>query len=311
MRHTLVFASLFGCLATLGACVDHQPTEVPAAEMDGGSVLLTEAGILETSDDLRVFGVGDSLLVDASYAGSVRSAVQLEGLPADWVWIGFYRRSFQEAAPPVLVGRVVRATGLAPSPGPPVAPPEGPKLLLALLLVLVAVYAVWVTGISGGPNHGEHPLVINIAILVVFGFASPEWPSPFGGVFMALVTSAVVLAVPVMGIRVWDQPKITFAARAAYVLLYSGMLAVMMWPKSATVSAQWTAPSTLEVHASTSMTGLSLVAGDGDIVHSVAAVSRHVLVFISGEPAPDSAEVEFLGGGTAVVEVSPLPDDER
>jgi len=49
----------------------------------------------------------------------------------------------------------------------------------ALVLVpLAGLYATLNVGFSGGPNHGEHPFIVNVVHLFVFCMKAGHWPRP-------------------------------------------------------------------------------------------------------------------------------------
>ena len=171
---------------------------------------------------------------------------------------------------------------------------------MAVLLLVVGAYAVWATGISGGPNHGEHPMIVNVGILIAFGAIAPDWPSPYERIFLGLAIGALVLAIPVMGLRRWYQPRLTFAARTLSAGLYAGMVAVMVWPKPSVASAERTSHATLEVHASAPMSGWRLLDEGGAVVLESPGATRNAIVFAPGGMGGHSLEVRFPTGSAVV-----------
>ncbi len=300
-----VLTLLVGNSYIASACAGGHPEEVPAAELDVQSVLLEDAGILRAASVVQVFGEADDLLTEGIYVGSARSMVQLAGLPADWVWIGFYRKQYRVFGPLVLEGRVVRAEGSSLVPGPPGDPSAWPKWLMLGLFVILSVYAVLMTGMSGGPNHGEHPLLIHLVYLGAWMAISPVWPTPFGSVFVGLLVAGMVLSIPVMGIRVWSHPKATLVARIVYGFIFAGMFAVMVWPKPPAVTGERTGTTAVVLHASANMSELAVWGGSGDVLYRTPAVGRHALLFVAGDGPAVSVQLSFAQGDAAVVE---LPD---
>ena len=302
-----IFTVLLAISPLTTAC-SSTPEEVPAAELEAGSVLLTDAGILRLSKQVSVFGEADAPLMEGVYEGSRRSTVLLGGLPADWEWIGFYRKAYWVLGPPVLTGRVVRGTGLAPGPAQPAEPWAWSLWLILGFFVLFSVYGVLITGVSGGPNHGEHPFILNIGFLIAWIVISPLWPAPFGRIFIGLLLAGLGLSIPVMGIRVWSHPKSTWAARIAYGLIYAGMFAVMVWPKPPAAGGEWTGSTAMVLHASASISGLAVIGEGGDVLYRTSAAGRHALLFADVDAPAVSVRVSFAERGEAGVELPDRPE---
>ncbi len=304
-----IFTVLLALFPAMTACSPGAPEDVPAAELEAGSVLLMDAGILRLSKHVCVFGKGDAPLTEGFYEGSRRSTVLLGGLPADWEWIGFYRKAYWVLGPPVVTGRVVRGTGLASAPAPPAEPLPWPLWLMLGFFVLFSVYGVVITGVSGGPNHGEHPFILNIGFLMAWIVISPLWPAPFGKIFIGLLLAGLGISIPVMGIRVWSHPKTTWVARIAYGLIYACMFAVMVWPKPPAAAGEWTGSTTVVLHASESMSDLAMIGESGEVIYQTSAAGRHALLLAVIDAPGVSVRVSFAERGSAGVELPDRPEE--
>lgn len=303
-----IFTLLLAVFPAMTACSHSAPEDVPAAELEAGSVLVLDAGFLKLSKQVRVFGEGDAPLTEGFYEGSRRSTVLLGGLPADWEWIGFYRKAYLVFGPPVLTGRVARGTGLASAPAAPAKPWAWPLWLMLGFFVLFSVYGVVITGVSGGPNHGEHPFILNIGFLIAWIVISPLWPAPFGRIFIGLLLAGLGLSIPVMGIRVWSHPKATWVARIAYGLIYAGMFAVMVWPKPPAAKGEWTGSTALILHASASISGLAVIGEGGEVLYRTSAAGRHALLFADVDAPAVSVRVSFSERDTVRVDLPDRPE---
>jgi hypothetical protein len=101
--------------------------------------------------------------------------------------------------------------------------------IFAIVLVsLAGLYAVCTLGTSGGPNHGEHPLIITIIHLVAFIFGAKGWPSPLMWTYMGVLGAALLLAFFSVGFRGGWKDKPVLLARLGMASLYGGMLAILV-----------------------------------------------------------------------------------
>ena len=97
------------------------------------------------------------------------------------------------------------------------------------LLVLAGVYAVTTVGTSGGPNHGEHPMIVTIVHTVVFSVASRGWPRPLFWTYFAVLAAALLLSFFVVPLRGDWKDRGVRAARLGMAALYLGMLGVLLF----------------------------------------------------------------------------------
>lgn len=102
------------------------------------------------------------------------------------------------------------------------------------LLALAGLYTTGTVGVTGGPNHGEHPFIVNVlhlAIAASWGLRSwtrgPYWT------YLGLLGVAIALSVAVISLRASSQPGKVWAGRAGMAALYAGLLAVVLWGRGA------------------------------------------------------------------------------
>ena len=48
--------------------------------------------------------------------------------------------------------------------------------LIVAIIFIAGLYSVMIVGITGGPNNGEHPLLITLIHLTIFYFTAGSWP---------------------------------------------------------------------------------------------------------------------------------------
>jgi hypothetical protein len=97
------------------------------------------------------------------------------------------------------------------------------------MLALAGCYATFTVGVTGGPNHGEHPFIVNLLHLGIAAFwALRGWPSAPRWSYLGVVATAVVLSVLVLGAPSWSRGRL-WAARAAMAGLYLGLGAIVFW----------------------------------------------------------------------------------
>jgi hypothetical protein len=99
--------------------------------------------------------------------------------------------------------------------------------IAAILIVLAGLYSVATVGVTGGPNHGEHPFIVTIVHMAAFFFLGKHWPAAsrhlyWEGLAAALVFSIVALRQMYSGNRFWRV-----VLRILLGLLYVGFLVVL------------------------------------------------------------------------------------
>ena len=98
------------------------------------------------------------------------------------------------------------------------------------LVILAGFHATWTIGITGGPNHGEHPFMVNVIHLLVAGFyATRGWPGIDRWPYLGLVGAGVILGFFAMPWRQESDPKKVWSGRAVMVALYLGVLYILLW----------------------------------------------------------------------------------
>jgi hypothetical protein len=109
---------------------------------------------------------------------------------------------------------------------------SGAGHVAALILVPMAGgYATLSLGTSGGPNHGEHPFLVNIIHLFVFAFTSRHWPHPLQYAYAGVLGAATLFAfvVHVQHIRGDWTDRPVLACRLAMAGLYAGMFGLLIF----------------------------------------------------------------------------------
>src|SRR5690242_4698448 len=99
--------------------------------------------------------------------------------------------------------------------------------MAAVLIVIAGLYSVGTVGVTGGPNHGEHPFTVSIIHIATFVFLGKNWPSVslhlyWGGLMAALILSIIALRMTYNENRGWR-----LFVRIPLRLLYAGFLVVL------------------------------------------------------------------------------------
>jgi len=96
------------------------------------------------------------------------------------------------------------------------------------LVILAGFHATWTIGVTGGPNHGEHPFIVNVIHLIVTFWAITTWPAQARWTYRGLVAVGIVLGIVAM--RLVDAGSAAkWVARGAMIVLYLGLLATILW----------------------------------------------------------------------------------
>jgi hypothetical protein len=100
--------------------------------------------------------------------------------------------------------------------------------LILALIILAGIYSVMIVGITGGPNHGEHPLVVTLIHLGVFYCTAGSWPQGIHNNYMWLLVSCLAASIigygsadyAKWGVRFWLARGMLFAAYVGFALLF-------------------------------------------------------------------------------------------
>ena len=97
-----------------------------------------------------------------------------------------------------------------------------------VMIVLAGIYSVMIVGVTGGPNHGEHPLLVALIHFGVFYFSAKSWPLGIHDHYFWLLVFCVVASIIGYGsaynakwqVRFWLARGILFASYVGLVFLY-------------------------------------------------------------------------------------------
>ena len=100
--------------------------------------------------------------------------------------------------------------------------------LILALIIIAGIYSVAIVGVTGGPNHGEHPLIVTLIHFGIFYFTTGSWPQGIHGLYIWLLVSCVGASIigygsaynAQWGIRFWIARGILFAAYVGFILLF-------------------------------------------------------------------------------------------
>ena len=98
----------------------------------------------------------------------------------------------------------------------------------AILIAIAGAYSVGTVGVTGGPNHGEHPFTVTIVHMISFvATGQQHWPAVsrhlyWGGLIAALILSVIALRMTFNENREWRV-----FVRVPLGLLYAGFLVVL------------------------------------------------------------------------------------
>jgi hypothetical protein len=188
----------------------------------------------------------------------LRRAIEVHRLPADFERIALATRG----------GEVDLFDRRRPPPEPGAVPPYPLRYLgFTVFFALLAFYCVSSVGISGGPNHGEHPFIVNLLHALVF-LALAAWEgAPYWG-YLGLLAAALVLSCYVMPLRVWNEGEArrVWLARAAMLAIYAGLYAILASEPDYAPAAHWAGPRTIAVDVGARRRGSLELLGEGGAV---------------------------------------------
>jgi hypothetical protein len=101
--------------------------------------------------------------------------------------------------------------------------------LILALIILAGIYSVMIVGITGGPNHGEHPLLVSLVHLGVFYFTAGSWPEGLHNQYMWLLVLCVVASIIGFGSADYTKVRIRFwIARGMLCIAYVGLILLFL-----------------------------------------------------------------------------------
>lgn len=86
------------------------------------------------------------------------------------------------------------------------------------------LYSAGTVGVTGGPNHGEHPLICTVVHAALFAWLSSGWPTDARVQYGALLAAA--LAFSIAAVRL--TPALTAVRRRWLWLPRAGLVAVYL-----------------------------------------------------------------------------------
>ncbi len=96
------------------------------------------------------------------------------------------------------------------------------------LFVAGALYATSMVGVTGGPNHGEHPFTVTAIHLVLFFVLARGWPRGAWWGYLALLLATLLAAVFTMGLVGERRAWMLWGGRGVLLALHGGMFAIAL-----------------------------------------------------------------------------------
>ena len=104
----------------------------------------------------------------------------------------------------------------------------GPGHVVALILVpLAGIYVTCNIGFSGGPNHGDHPFIVNIIHFIAFLIQAQHWPRPQFWSYFGILVAALALSVVVLERRGGWKDRDILAPRLVMAAFYAGLVGIL------------------------------------------------------------------------------------
>jgi hypothetical protein len=98
----------------------------------------------------------------------------------------------------------------------------------AALIAMAGLYSVGTIGVTGGPNHGEHPFIVTVVHMVAFFFLGKNWPAVSQQLYWAGLIVALILSIIALRLTYSDHRKWRRLVRIPLGLLYAGFLVVLL-----------------------------------------------------------------------------------
>lgn len=108
------------------------------------------------------------------------------------------------------------------------------EVLVLAAVLAIGLYSVLIVGVTGGPNHGEHPLVATLVHLACFLWFGRRWPAAPWWLYVGLLALALVASLVGVGSRAFDRSRGKSTARwaiaqALLAAAYAGLVATLLW----------------------------------------------------------------------------------
>lgn len=246
MRQRLLLLLLW--IAFLGGCGQQEVKEI-RGRVESRNAVASTSGVSLSRRRLAVYGqdarrplAEGKIRFDLRWKVP-RSGLELRNLPERW------EKVVIALGPDQAITLLERGQSL-----PPIPPPEPAgswvtrHLSLTIFFALVTFYVVAMIGVTGGPNHGEHPFLVNMLHLFTFGVAGGAWARPWFYPYLALLGAALVLSVLVIPIREYTDVVLTWLARAVMFGLYIGLFVILVRSPEYVSDARWIGPSSIQLY---------------------------------------------------------------
>lgn len=248
-------AALVAALLAAG-CDGARPS--PHAQLDGPAALL-----VASPDGSSLIGRG---LVVSGSTGELASGalprvwrprlrddvIEVTNLPAGW------REVMVEGVALVASGSTVSIT--APSG------PTATDWTFVGLYVLAAVYAVSMIGVSGGPNHGDHPLIMSTLLLGAVASVGQHWSR--GSLVAALLVAGAAWVLSAASLRLVGEDRERLRGpRLLMATLWAGLLAIHLSEPPYRARAAWVSSTVFELYVPPTRRGpVEVLGADGAVV---------------------------------------------
>jgi hypothetical protein len=96
----------------------------------------------------------------------------------------------------------------------------------AVLFWAGALYATFSLGTTGGPNHGEHPMIVTVVHAACFIGLARGWPRGAWWAYLGLLTVTLLFAVYAIRLAFTAEAWKRRAGRAVVFALHAGLFAI-------------------------------------------------------------------------------------
>jgi len=177
---------------------------------------------------------------------------------------------------------------------------------LSLFFVLLGFYAVFAIGLSGGPNHGEHPFILNVCHLVGFLILARAWSSNYYYTYLIMLVLALALSIYAIRIRIWDQPKRTWIFRGVMIGCYAAMFLIIQ-NKNYNSYTKWSSPGSIQFYVPKQDRGPMQVLGEKEKVLAefslTSGIDCRTVLFWSEQEQPKALKITSPRGGSFLLEL--------